>query len=129
MLFLGILFLINSLSTLPRALLYFSYPFYTVSLFSPSYKEARTQLDLIFGPKFDEEFPRAYLESNTCGDGFWESTGRDNYEHPGVGATTVTTDDDGVATITLKLGDQVRGEHAYRSILIHCITFSHFPSM
>ena len=40
--------------------------------------------DLVFGPKFDKAFPKKYLLSKTCGDGFWESTGKDKYEHPGV---------------------------------------------
>ena len=57
-----------------------------VTIYYSSYKEARTQLDLIFGPKFNEKFPKVYLESNGCGDGFWESTGKGNYEHPGVDA-------------------------------------------
>ena len=48
------------------------------------YKEARTLLDLIFGPKFHKSFPTKYLLSSSCGDGFWESTGNDQYDHPGV---------------------------------------------
>ena len=50
------------------------------------YKYARTQLDLIFSPKFHKDFPAKYLTSPECGDGFWESTGNGNYDHPGVDA-------------------------------------------
>ena len=39
--------------------------------------------------KIDKSFPRKYLESNSCGDGFYESTGRGHYEHPGVDAEAV----------------------------------------
>ena len=48
------------------------------------YQEARTLLDLVFGPKINGAFPRKYLESTTCGNGFWESTGKNNYDHKGV---------------------------------------------
>jgi hypothetical protein len=33
-------------------------------------------------------FPNLILESVSCGDGFWESTGKGNYEHPGVDLAT-----------------------------------------
>ena len=39
---------------------------------------------MVFGPKISKAFPRKYLESNNCGPGFWKSTGRGKYEHPGV---------------------------------------------
>ena len=45
-------------------------------------------MNLVFGPKFNKEFPRKYLESKTCGDGFWESTGKNHYEHTGVDIET-----------------------------------------
>lgn len=48
------------------------------------YRSAKTELQLIFGFKFDKNFPRKYLESATCGEGFWKSNGKDNYVHPGV---------------------------------------------
>lgn len=67
-------------------------------IFLYRYKEARTQLDLIFGPKFHKEFPRKYLESGSCGDGFWESTGKGKYNHPGVDAVSDN----------MKIGDMVR---------------------
>ena len=41
-------------------------------------------MDLIFGAKVHKNFPRKYLESETCGEGFWESTGQGNYKHTGV---------------------------------------------
>ena len=50
------------------------------------YQEARTLLDLVFGPKINKAFPRKYLESQTCGNGFWESTGQGHYRNPGVDA-------------------------------------------
>ena len=54
-----------------------------------SYEEARTLIELVFGMKIDKSFPRKYLESSSCGDGFYESTGRGRYEHPGVDAEAV----------------------------------------
>ena len=39
--------------------------------------------------KIDKSFPRKYLESRSCGDGFYESTGSGLYKHPGVDAEAV----------------------------------------
>lgn len=50
------------------------------------YQKGKTLLDMIFGSKIHKEFPRKYLSSKTCGDGFWESTGKGNYQNPGVDA-------------------------------------------
>ena len=48
------------------------------------YETARSSIDMVFGPKVSKEFPRKYLESDSCGPGFWKSTGRGKYKHPGV---------------------------------------------
>ena len=48
------------------------------------YQEAKTLVDLVFGPKLNKGFPRKYLESQTCGNGFYESRGNNNYKHTGV---------------------------------------------
>ena len=39
--------------------------------------------------KIDKSFPRKYLESSSCGDGFYEGTGSGHYKHPGVDAEAV----------------------------------------
>ena len=52
--------------------------------YATSYKEARTELEMVFGSKMHKEFPRKYLESESCGEGFWPSTGDGRYEHEGV---------------------------------------------
>jgi len=31
-----------------------------------------------------ERFPRKFLQSASCGDGFWETNGKNNYRHYGV---------------------------------------------
>ena len=31
-----------------------------------------------------EEFPRKFLESASCGDGFWETDGKGHYTHKGI---------------------------------------------
>ena len=31
-----------------------------------------------------EEFPRKFLESPSCGDGFWETDGKGHYTHKGI---------------------------------------------
>ena len=41
-------------------------------------------IESVFGSKFHERFPRKYLVSGVCGDGFWESNGKGNYDHPGI---------------------------------------------
>ena len=51
-----------------------------------SYEEARTEIQLLFGLKINKAFPRKYLESDSCGGGFYRSTGKGNYQHPGVDA-------------------------------------------
>ena len=51
-----------------------------------SYLESKTLIDQIFGPKVSDLFPRKYLESASCGDGFYPSTGRASYDHQGVDA-------------------------------------------
>ncbi|KAI0217504.1 hypothetical protein LSAT2_030722 [Lamellibrachia satsuma] len=48
------------------------------------YQKARTLLEEIFGPKMHEDFPRKLLESPTCGDGFWETDGKEHYSHKGI---------------------------------------------
>ncbi|XP_078658229.1 uncharacterized protein LOC144903712 [Branchiostoma floridae x Branchiostoma belcheri] len=48
------------------------------------YDEAKSLIEQIFGAKADQDFPRKYLESGSCGDGFYPSTGSGRYEHQGV---------------------------------------------
>ncbi|XP_019642103.1 PREDICTED: uncharacterized protein LOC109483513 [Branchiostoma belcheri] len=48
------------------------------------YDEAKSLIEQIFGAKADQAFPRKYLESAACGDGFYPSTGSGRYEHQGV---------------------------------------------
>ena len=71
-------------------------------------------MNLVFGPKFNKEFPRKYLESKTCGDGFWESTGKDNYQHTGV-------------DIEADIGSQVMPDSQKKNLIIphKCIVFTH----
>ncbi|XP_078658231.1 uncharacterized protein LOC144903714 [Branchiostoma floridae x Branchiostoma belcheri] len=48
------------------------------------YDEAKSLIEQIFGAKADQDFPRKYLESAACGDGFYPSTGSGRYDHQGV---------------------------------------------
>ena len=48
------------------------------------YGEARTLIEQVFGPKLDPDFYKKYLESESCGNGFYPSTGKANYKHEGV---------------------------------------------
>ncbi|XP_078585865.1 uncharacterized protein LOC144867676 [Branchiostoma floridae x Branchiostoma japonicum] len=48
------------------------------------YDEAKSLVEQIFGNKADQDFPRKYLESPTCGDGFYPSTGGGRYAEQGV---------------------------------------------
>ena len=53
--------------------------------FYQSYQKAKAIMQLTFGSKVHKDFPRKYLDSETCGfKGFWESTGKGHYMHPGV---------------------------------------------
>ena len=57
------------------------------------YKQARTAVDTIFGPKCHKDFPRLYRESDELcsGEGVYPSTlGSDNieYEHKGIDLIT-----------------------------------------
>ena len=47
---------------------------------------SRTLIQSLFGLKINKAFPRKYMESESCGNGFYESTGRGNYKHKGVDA-------------------------------------------
>ncbi|XP_066298079.1 uncharacterized protein [Branchiostoma lanceolatum] len=48
------------------------------------YDEAKSLIEQIFGSKSDQDFPRMYLESDSCGDGFYPSTGQGRYAEQGV---------------------------------------------
>ncbi|XP_035698712.1 uncharacterized protein LOC118431577 [Branchiostoma floridae] len=48
------------------------------------YDEAKSLIEQIFGNKADQDFPRKYLESDSCGDGFYPSTGQGRYAEQGV---------------------------------------------
>ncbi|XP_019624877.1 PREDICTED: uncharacterized protein LOC109470382 isoform X2 [Branchiostoma belcheri] len=48
------------------------------------YDEAKSLIEQIFGAKADQDFPRKYLESAACGDGFYPSTGLGRYAQQGV---------------------------------------------
>ncbi|XP_078575734.1 uncharacterized protein LOC144861638 [Branchiostoma floridae x Branchiostoma japonicum] len=48
------------------------------------YDEAKSLIEQIFGNKADQDFPRKYLESDSCGDGFYPSTGKGKYAEQGV---------------------------------------------
>ena len=58
-------------------------------------------IELVFGMKIDKSFPRKYLESSSCGDGFYESKGRGHYEHPGVDAEAVIGSEVRITEITV----------------------------
>ncbi|KAI8519524.1 hypothetical protein Bbelb_027810, partial [Branchiostoma belcheri] len=47
------------------------------------YDEAKSLIEQIFGAKADQDFPRKYLESAVCGDGFYPSTGLGRYAEQG----------------------------------------------
>ena len=48
------------------------------------YNKTRTLFESVFGQKFHEQFPRRYLLSKPCGNGFWKSNGKGRYEHYGI---------------------------------------------
>ena len=41
-------------------------------------------MGMIFGTKVHKDFPRKYLESGTCGDGFWPTDASGNYPGEGI---------------------------------------------
>ncbi|KAI0212799.1 hypothetical protein LSAT2_002241 [Lamellibrachia satsuma] len=48
------------------------------------YQTARTLLEEIFGTKMHKDFPRKFLKSQSCGDGFWETDGNGHYSPNGI---------------------------------------------
>ncbi|CAH1794764.1 unnamed protein product [Owenia fusiformis] len=48
------------------------------------YDAAKSLLDNVFGPKISKGFPKKYLESEDCGNGFYPSTQGGNYDYQGV---------------------------------------------
>ncbi|CAH1791078.1 unnamed protein product, partial [Owenia fusiformis] len=48
------------------------------------YELSKSLIDNVFGPKIAKRFPRKYLESEKCGNGFYPSTQRGNYEYDGA---------------------------------------------
>ena len=43
---------------------------------------------MIFGPKMHKDFPRKFLLSDDCGDGFYSTNGGGRYAHMGIMSDT-----------------------------------------
>ena len=55
----------------------------SVTLFR--YEAARADVDLVFGEKMNKKFPRKYMESRSCGNGFWKGRRKLNtYKTEGI---------------------------------------------
>ncbi|CAH1802777.1 unnamed protein product [Owenia fusiformis] len=48
------------------------------------YEIAKSLIDNVFGPKISKRFPRKYLQSKKCGNGFFPSTQRRRYKYSGA---------------------------------------------
>ncbi|CAH1802680.1 unnamed protein product [Owenia fusiformis] len=48
------------------------------------YELTKSLIDNVFGPKISKRFPRKYLQSKSCGDGFYPSTQRSRYMYSGA---------------------------------------------